>query len=136
MLYDDKYSYFLSDDFTFNSNYLMSKDKYDKYILVFYNDGERVLSKKIRSNADLKDINNIVVKYYIESINITDVPFESEFSYSEMLFVRGIGYYKRVIFLDDLEYSKQDNELIRKKICSYDKNWQSLDINELKFFDD
>ena len=137
MLYDDKYSYILCDDYAFNNNYLLANEegRYSKYVLVFYKAGEKVLSKRAYSLFGLNEIENIILKYYIESIVLTGMPFESEYEYSEILLIKGLGCFKKVIPLDNDDIHL-DKNLIKEKIQHYDKEWDSLNIDEQKFFND
>ncbi len=136
MIYDDKYHYFLCDDYYFNSMYLSLEDKkrYSKYILIFYKDNGSVLNKRIYTYDDINNFNyEVLAKYYVEEIDITGTNFESEYSYSKVFKVNNIGIYKKVLYDSSFDCEvKFDDKEVYDLINSYDSKWST--INEKEFF--
>ena len=136
MFYDDKYSYYIVDDYYFNSCCLNSNKKVEKYILIFYRDNEQIKSIKVKEYDKCKKLNlDIIVKYYIEEIDIKDIPFESEYNYSFCFNIKNIGYIKKVICNTD-DFETNDNEKLKKQIDYYDKNWKSFGVDDKQFLNE
>lgn len=136
MLYDEKYSYLIIDKYEFDSSFLNTRNvkTTKKYVLVFFSQNDEIKCIKLETYNDVKNFGyEVMVKYYIEELNITGDYFESEYSYSVCYNIKGIGYIKKVVPLieSDLIF---DNEHLKEILDYYDTNWRLFNIDEWEFF--
>ena len=124
------------DEYSFNASYLNAKKKNNlkKYILVYYIEKDKIKCLKVFSYNELKKIEfDIIVKYYIEELDITGDDFESQYNSSICYKIENIGYIKKVIPNLDLD-DHYENEEVKSMIDNYDKNWKRFNLNEENFF--
>ena len=131
MLFEEEYNYTLIDQIGYDMQYLEAKCdglSIKRYIKIFYRNNEEIKSKEVYDWKEPKKTDDIIVKYYIEELDMTNSPCHSMYKLSKCYKIQGIGFFKKWISIfedyeeDEVIENSKVNELIRKYDLDFKDN--------------
>lgn len=119
MKYDEKFNYSYISKYEFDKKYLQSKQdgsKYKKYILVYYEESNKIKSMKIYNELDLSKLKNIIKKYQVEEIISSCINFDSMYENLTYIHINDFYFIKYQVSdeIGKLQNISNDNEEIKK----------------------
>lgn len=119
MKYDEEFNYSYISKYDFDKKYLESKhdgSKYKKYILVYYEESNKIKSMEIYNELDLNKLKNIIKKYQVEEIISNCINFDSMYENLTYIHIKDYYFIKYQVSeeIEKLQNISNDNEEIKK----------------------